>query len=106
YSLSPLQTSQLGFCSLSPTYSRVEIVDLTHATYTETLTYLTLKPKTKTRDWIFTSVFSPPIWVEILLSAMFLNLIIYWWNRFLPKVFLNFRDVSEILGAILLRQSK
>ena len=103
----------MGLCGLGRTYDRTKVVDYTYYTYSDSLSFMTLRPKYKPRNWIASKPFSQTIWACIVCSFYLIGICIFAMYFILASVQRNGHirwcyliTILQLMNRIVCRQRK
>ena len=99
--------SVFGMCAVTHSLDRDKYVDFSHFTYYDMLTFMTMKPDLKSREWLVVYPFSKPLWMIIGSSCLVVAVSIYWLWKYsvqTPQNQDSFYRIFTVLYKIMLVQ--
>lgn len=102
YDLNHQKTADIAICDLTKSYKRMKAADFTIAYNTVPLTFITLKPGLKSRNWITIEPFSVYVWIMVGLSFIITDISV---QVLYAKIVFTYNRIDSItislIGAFL-----
>lgn len=95
--------AQLGLCALSISFERLNYVDFTYSTQSDTISFLTKKPNLASQTWLVFSPFNLHVWIILLIILIFTSITLHLFY-FLKHFKVSFASIFIFLfGNFLMR---
>jgi uncharacterized membrane protein len=102
YFLNHQKTADIAICDLTKSYKRMKAADFTIAYNTVPLTFITLKPGLKSRNWITITPFSLYVWLMVGLAFIMTDISV---QLLYAKIVFTYNRIDSIsislIGALL-----